>query len=148
MAEVVDLSNQSTDPVYPDFGIAPLIIPDKYKPKDKVIKKNGKKKVVKEKPMSRQEILEYFAKIQNDPNAGLLIAPFFVQEKIHKFAVEDPKLLKERRKRIDILEKIGLAKTEEEKQKYFKELERITGEQNVPHLSAIPVPANPNPYKQ
>lgn len=147
--DVIDLSNQQTDPVYPDFGVAPLTIPDKFKPKDKVVKKkNGKKKIIKEKPMSRNEMIEYFSKLQNDPNANLLIAPFFIQEKIPKFATEDPKILKERRKRVDLLEKIGLAETEDEKQTYWKELEKITGEQKVEGMATIPVPANPNPYKQ
>lgn len=129
--------------VAPGLKSAPIIIPEIVR-KPKVVKatkpkKRGRKKK-NDDTMSKEQMLEYFTNLANDPNFDLLPFPRFVQESNPElFAGESEANFKERMKRIDFLDALDNATTEEEKEaikeKRAKELEN----QVVPAYQKLPV---------
>ena len=134
-------------PVAPGLKSAPIIIPEVVR-KPREIKKVSKKppkrgrKKKNDDTMSRDELLRYFTNLANDPNFNILPFPRFVQESNPElFAGETEGNFKERMKRIDYLDALDNAKTDEEREaikaKRAKELEN----QVVPAYQKLPLSA-------
>lgn len=127
----------------------PIKIPECIRKSKKVCKpRKHKKKIAKKEPeMSKEELRQYFMSLQNDPNFGMLLFPRFIQEENPEvFAEESEKAFKERMKRIDFMERLEKAETEEEKEAIRKEREEELKVQNLA-FQKIPIPSNTNPYK-
>lgn len=108
-----------------------------------------KKKTVKKQPeMSRDEMLEYFRGLVQDPNFNLLPMPRFVQESDPElFAGEKPENFKEKMRRLDFLHAMDNAKTDEEREAIKAKRAEELKNQVVPIYQRLPVPENVNPYK-
>lgn len=134
-------------PVESEKKGAPLVFPEVVrKPKKNMIvpkkpnKRRKKKKKTDDDNMTREEMLEYFTGLQNDPNFNLLPFPRFVQETNPElFAGESKPAFEEKMKRLDFLDALENAKTEEEREALkAKRLEELKN-QHVPHYQKLPV---------
>jgi len=132
--------------VAPGLKSAPIIIPEcvrKPVPKKVVPKKPNKRRGRKKKEsdtMSKDELLSYFTNLQYDPNFNLLPFPRFVQESNPElFAGESEANFKERMKRLDFLERLDNAETEEEREAIKAERAKELENQVVPAYQRIPV---------
>jgi len=130
----------------PGLSSAPIVIPEcvrKPKPRTIVPKKPNKRRGRKKKEsdtMSREELLTYFTNLQYDPNFSILPFPRFVQESNPElFAGESEANFKERMKRIDYLEALDAAETEEEKEAIKAKRAEELKTQVVPAYQRIPV---------
>ena len=149
MAEAsASASASSSAPEPKGVKSAPIVIPEairKPKPQKSVPKKpnkRGRKKKNEKKEMTREELLNYFVNLQNDPNFNLLPFPRFVQETNPElFAGDSEANFKEKMKRIDFLDALENAKTDEEREAIKKKREEELKKQVVPAYQRIPVDA-------
>lgn len=139
-------SSASSAPEPKGVKSAPIVIPEairKPKPRKVVPKKpnkRGRKKKTEKTEMTREELLNYFVSLQNDPNFHLLPFPRFVQETNPElFAGESEANFKEKMKRIDFLDALENAETDEEREAIKKKREEELKNQVVPAYQRIPV---------
>jgi len=111
----------------------------------KVPKKPNKRRNKKKKQsdtMDRGDMLRYFTNLQRDPNFHLLPFPRFIQETNPElFAGEKPEAFKEKMKRVDFLDALDNAKTDEERDAIKAARAEELKNQVVPAYQSIQVEA-------